>query len=225
MSTQAIASLADPVRRKLYEVVRSAGRPVGREEAAKGAGISRSLAAFHLDKLVERGLLTFAYRRPEGRSGPGAGRPSKVYEPSLAEIAVSIPERHYDFVGRLLVRAVQDQGPGESAREAAARVAGDEGLSLGEKVRRRLRVRPPGKERALSIAEEVLRDSGYAPYRQEGGGIRLRNCPFHVLARQAPDLVCPMNRAFIDGLVRGLGNDTVDVALDPTAGECCVVLR
>jgi predicted ArsR family transcriptional regulator len=174
---------------------------------------------------VERGLLRFEYGRPSGRGGPGAGRTSKLYEPSELQVDISIPERHYDFVGGLLVRAIKDERSGESAGEAAARVARDEGLSLGEKVRRQLRLQPPGKERALSITEEALRDSGYEPYRQEGGAIRLYNCPFHVLARRAPDLVCAMNRAFIDGLVRGLGNETVEVALEPTPGECCVVLR
>jgi predicted ArsR family transcriptional regulator len=223
--TSTAAVLEDDLRRRLYLFVRSARRPVSREEAAAAAGISRKLAAFHLDKLVERGLLRFEYGRPPGRGGgPGAGRTSKLYEPSEVQVEISVPERHYDFVGGLLVRAIRDEGPGESAREAAARVAREEGRSLGEKTRRELRLRPPGRERALSVTEDVLRDSGYEPYRQEDGAIRLYNCPFHVLARQAPNLVCAMNHAFIDGLVRGLGNETVEVALEPTPGECCVVL-
>lgn len=223
--TAAAAALEDDLRRRLYLFVRSARRPVSRDEAASSAGISRKLAAFHLDKLVDRGLLRFEYGRPSGRGGPGAGRTSKLYEPSEMEIDISIPERHYDFVGGLLVRAIKDERSDESARESATRVARDEGVSLGEEVRRELGLRPPGKERALSVTEDVLRDAGYEPYRQEQGGIRLYNCPFHVLARQAPELVCAMNRAFIDGLVRGLGNETVEVALEPTPGECCVVLR
>lgn len=221
----AAAALEDDLRRSLYLFVRSARRPVSREEAAASAGISRKLAAFHLDKLVERGLLRFEYGRPSGRSGPGAGRTSKLYEPSDAQIELSIPERHYDFVGGLLLRAVRDESAGETARDAARRVAHEEGLSVGGKVRRELRIHPPGRERALSITEDILRESGYEPYRQEGGGIRLHNCPFHVLAREAPDVVCAMNRAFIDGLVRGLGNETLEVALEPTPGECCVVVR
>jgi predicted ArsR family transcriptional regulator len=224
-TTSAAAALDDDLRRRLYLFVRSARRPVSRDEAAASAGISRKLAAFHLDKLVERGLLRFEYGRPSGRGGPGAGRTSKLYEPSELEIDISIPERHYDFVGGLLVRAIKDERSDESARESATRVARDEGVSLGEKVRRELGLRPPGKERALSVTEDVLRDAGYEPYRQEGGAIRLYNCPFHVLARQAPELVCAMNRAFVDGLVRGLGNETVEVALEPKPGECCVVLR
>ena len=223
--TSAVAALHDDLRRRLYQFVRSARRPVGRDEAAGAVGISRNLAAFHLDKLVDRGLLTSSFGRPAGGGGPGAGRPPKLYEPSDVEVSVTVPERHYDLVGSLLVRAIQQEKPGESGRDSAGRVAHDEGSSLGEKVRRELRIHPPGRDRTLAIAEGVLRESGYEPYRDSDGALRLHNCPFHVLAREAPELVCSMNRSYVDGLVRGLGNDTVEVALEPTPGECCVVLR
>jgi predicted ArsR family transcriptional regulator len=224
-NTTAIAALADPLRRRLFELVRNAGHPLSRDEAAEGAGISRSLAAFHLDKLVDRGLLTFAYARPEGRSGPGAGRPSKVYEPSDVEIEVSIPERNYDVIGKLLVDSIMAE-PGQAARaEVASNVAAAEGRRIGERIRAELRMRPPGTERALATATDILRDRGYEPYPAEDGSLRLRSCPFHAIARHAPELVCRMNRAFIEGLVRGIGNQSLEAALEPTPGECCVVLR
>ncbi|MEA2475888.1 MAG: hypothetical protein QOC87_87, partial [Actinomycetota bacterium] len=51
-----------------------------------------------------------------------------------------------------------------------------------------------------------------------------RNCPFHDLAETQPDLVCNVNRSFIQGLLRGLGNETLDAHLTPKPGECCVTL-
>src|SRR6478672_7283300 len=69
-----LSSLDDPLRRRLYEVVTSQPGPVNRDEAASAAGIGRALAVYHLDKLVESGLLTASYQRPPGRSGPGARR-------------------------------------------------------------------------------------------------------------------------------------------------------
>ena len=196
-----------------------------RDVAAEAAGISRSLAAFHLDKLVDRGLLKFEYARPEGRSGPGAGRPSKVYEPSDVEVEVSIPERHYDVIGKLLVDSILAE-PGQKARVgAAAKVAAGEGLRIGEQIRAENRIRPPGTERALATAADILRDRGYEPYPTEDGSLRLRSCPYHVVARHAPELVCGMNRAFIEGIIRGIGNQSLEVALEPTPGQCCVVLR
>ncbi len=203
--TAAIAALADPLRRRLFELVRSAGRPISRDEAAEGAGISRSLAAFHLDKLVDRGLLTFEYARPEGRSGPGAGRPSKVYGPSDVDVEVSIPERRYDVIGKLLVDSILAEPQNRARSEVAANVAAEEGRRIGEEIRVELRMRPPGTERALATATDILRDRGYEPYFAEDG-LRLRNCPFHTIARHAPELVCRMNRAFIEGIVRGNGN-------------------
>jgi predicted ArsR family transcriptional regulator len=223
--TAAIAALADPLRRRLYELVRGAGRPVSRDEAADATGISRSLAAFHLDKLVDRGLLTFGYARPEGRSGPGAGRPSKVYEPSDVEVEVSIPARRYDVIGKLLVDSIRAE-PGKGARaEVAASVAAGEGRRIGEEVRKELRMRPPGTERAMAATASILRERGYEPYPAEDGSLRLRSCPFHAVARHAPELVCRMNREFIEGIVRGIGNQTLEAALEPSPGQCCVVLR
>jgi predicted ArsR family transcriptional regulator len=223
--TAAIAALHDAGRRRLYEVVRDAGHPVSREEAAEAAGISRSLAAFHLDKLVERGLLTFTYARPEGRTGPGAGRPAKVYSPSDSEISVTIPERRYDVIGRLLVDAILADDGGRERVEVAEAVAMREGSEVGKEARRERGLRRPGAERALATASEVLRDRGYEPYAGPDGSLRLRSCPFHTLARRSPEVVCRMNRAFIEGIVRGLGNGSLQAALEPTPGECCVIIR
>ncbi len=103
----ALSSLDDPVRRRLYEVVRERTEPVGRDEAAAAAGVGRALAVYHLDKLVEAGLLTASYQRPPGRSGPGAGRPAKVYTRSDREFAVTVPPREYELAARLLVQAVE----------------------------------------------------------------------------------------------------------------------
>lgn len=188
-------------------------------------GISRRLAAFHLDKLLAKGLLKAHYARPPGRSGPGAGRSAKFYEPSDLEVGVSIPGRRYDLAGSLLARALKTQSPGEPPTRAACRVAREKGVEVGEHVRRENRLRPPGPERALSIAEKVLEDLGFEPYRDEPGVVALRNCPFHALAQEAPELVCEMNRSFIDGMLRGMGNENVQAVLACKPGDCCVSLR
>jgi predicted ArsR family transcriptional regulator len=221
----ALGALEDNVRRRMYLFIRDQARPVSRDEAAKEAGISRKLAAFHLDKLVDRGLLQAHYARPPGRRGPGAGRPSKLYEPAGAELSLSIPERRYDLVGQLLVDAIETRSHEESTSDATRRVARQAGADLGREVRRTRRLHPAGPERALSVARDVLRDHGFEPYESTGGELALRNCPFHVLAQRAPELVCGLNQAFVDGLLRGLGNETVEAALEPQPGQCCVKLR
>lgn len=223
-SADLISVLGDDLRRRLYLFVRASGSPVTRDEAATAVGISRKLAAFHLDKLVDRGLLVFRYGRPSGRGGRGAGRTSKLYEPSEIEIELSIPERRYDLVGALLVKAIREEFPGETAWDSAVRVADREGMALGRAVGSSTRLHRRGGARALSTARGILERSGYEP-QARGREVVLRNCPFHSLAQQAPDLVCGMNRGFIDGIVRGLEDDTLEVALEPEPGLCCVKLR
>lgn len=220
-----MAVLEDELRRQIYLFVRRAGRSVTREEVAAEAGISRRLAAFHLDRLVERGLLRAHYARPPGRSGPGAGRSAKYYQPSELEVDVSIPERRYDIVGQLLVKAIRSASPEEPAPVAALRVAGEAGLDIGERERQERRLGRPGAERALTTAADILEDHGFEPYRPGPDEVALSNCPFHSLAREAPELVCRMNQAFIDGLLRGLGNHTVEAVLECRPGDCCVTLR
>ncbi len=222
--TKAVAALDDDLRRAMYLFIRAAGRPVSRDEAADHVGISRKLAAFHLDKLVERGLLAAHYARVGERSGRGAGRSSKLYEPSDIEVDISLPERRYDVVGEILVAALAEEDD-RPARDVAQRIAREKGRAIGEEVRSQRHLRPPGAERAMAVAEEVLEERGYEPYRDETGEVSLRNCPFHVLSRQAPELVCGLNREFVDGMLRGLGNSNVEAVLQPTPGECCVKLR
>src|SRR3954462_4172887 len=101
-----IAALGEPVRRTLYGFVAAQPGPVNRDEAAAGAGVARHVAKFHLDKLVEDGLLDVTYARPAGRGGPGAGRRAKLSRRSPLELAVSLPPREYELAGRLLARAV-----------------------------------------------------------------------------------------------------------------------
>ncbi|MEV5585677.1 helix-turn-helix domain-containing protein [Nonomuraea pusilla] len=201
----ALALLHDPVRRSLYEVVAASGGDVGRGEAAEAAGVSRTLAGHHLDRLVEAGLLESGFRRQE-RKGPGSGRPAKVYRRSRGERSVSLPPRDYPALASVLADVVEELGAEEQA-EAAARRA-------GERLARAYAGEP---------VERVLGARGYEPY-EEGGALRLRNCPFHVLAEEQPLLVCSMNLALCQGLLGGLGDDPGRARLDPRPGECCVAL-
>ena len=214
-----LSSLDDPLRRRLYEVVTSGPGPVSRDEAAAAAGIGRALAVYHLDKLVESGLLTASYQRPPGRSGPGAGRPAKMYARSDREFAVTVPPREYELAARLLVQAVEAD-PSDRSRTALAGAARRLGTELGSTFR------PAAGEgdAAGRDMKGVLTQQGYEPCGGADGVIRLRNCPFHQLAEQHRELVCGMNLALVEGLVEGLGADGWHPALDPRPGQCCVAI-
>ena len=214
-----LSSLDDPLRRRLYDVVTSQPGPVSRDEAASAAGIGRALAVYHLDKLVESGLLTASYQRPPGRSGPGAGRPAKMYTRSDREFAVTVPPREYELAARLLVQAVEAD-PSDRSRTALAGAARRLGTELGSAFR------PAAGEgdAAGQDVKGVLTQQGYEPCCGADGVIRLRNCPFHQLAEQHRELVCGMNLALVEGLVEGLGADGWHPALDPQPGQCCVAI-
>ena len=219
-----LSSLDDPVRRRLYEVVTRQPGPVGRDEAASAAGIGRALAVYHLDKLVESGLLTASYQRPPGRSGPGAGRPAKLYARSDREFAVTVPPREYELAARLLIQAVEDD-PSDRSRAALAEAARRLGTELGRAFRPDAAERDAAeRDAAERDAEGMLTRQGYEPRRGGDGVIRLRNCPFHQLAEEHRDVVCGMNLALVEGLVAGLGTGGWRPALDPRPGHCCVAI-
>jgi predicted ArsR family transcriptional regulator len=208
---QRIATLDDPVRRRLYDFIRSQDQPVGRDDAAKAVRIGRPLAAYHLDKLAGEGFLEISYARPGGRSGPGAGRPAKLYAPADSEVAATVPARDYELAADLFAEAA-DADPSGRVSEAVREAARQRGRELGR----------GGSRRALRSA---LAERGYEPFEDENGEIRLRNCPFHRLAGEHRDLVCGMNEAFLEGLLEGRGENEATASLDPQPGRCCVVIR
>lgn len=224
---QALAALGDEVRSALYRYVRRQNRPVTREEAAEAVRISVKLAAFHLDKLVDRGLLRADHEVPQGVRRR-VGRAPKRYSLSDREFSVSLPERHYDLAGEILVDSLARVGAGQGGgppADVSRCVARDRGWQIGADLREQRNLGRPGPERTMAAAEDLLDQFGYEPARDDRGGLVLRNCPFHALVRRQPELVCALNAAFIDGVLRGLGNETVRADLRPEPGLCCVCVR
>lgn len=219
---EGIAALGEPVRRALYRFVVKQGTPVSREQAANGVGVALHVAKFHLDRLEADGLLDVEFRRPPGRRGPGAGRPTKLYRRSPRELAVSLPERRYDLAGWLMAEAISSsEASGTTAAEALRDAATAVGRSMGDEAKRRAGP-DPDRERLLAAAKEVMDEYGYES-RDDGNAITLANCPFHALAHDYTALVCGMNLDLLSGLLASLGGDA-EAHLDPAPGRCCVRL-
>ncbi|MEB3983140.1 helix-turn-helix domain-containing protein [Mycobacterium sp. 663a-19] len=215
-----IGALADPVRLRLYRFVCAQPGPVSREQAADAVGIPHHQAKFHLDRLTAEGLLQSDYARLTGRSGPGAGRTSKVYRRVPRDIAVSLPQREYELAGRLMAQAIAESaGSGEPVAEVLKRVAHDYGRTIAATERP-----PADAAAALARAVGLLNEYGYEP-RAEDGAVQLANCPFHVLAQEQTELACHMNHALITGVAEALAPHGPDVRLQPGPDRCCVVLR
>ena len=187
------------------------GHEVSRNEAAEGAGIQRTLAAFHLDKLVDAGLLETESRRLSGRSGPGAGRPAKLYRRSGAEHQFSVPARDYPTAADLLAE-VAEASRLDIELQAAARRKGHADRASAEPID------------GLGAAQALLAARGYEPRMDADGHVlRLANCPFHVLSERYPALVCGMNLALLEGLLGGA--EGLRACMDPRPGLCCVAVE
>jgi predicted ArsR family transcriptional regulator len=219
----AVALLAEPVRQRLYRYVRDRREPVGREEAARNAGISVKLAAFHLDRMAEAGLLDVGYRRLTGRVGPGAGRPAKVYTASPRSFSVALPQTRYELAASMMATALSgDTSAGGLA--ALEEVAGTVGDLLGSEVTRQARTRQGRREAALRQLEQL----GFEPQvRGAGRDVVLRNCIFRELSDSHRELVCGMNAALVRGLLAGAELRSLRVEGRPAEervaeSSCCV---
>lgn len=220
----AVASLGDATRRSLFDFVAAAEDAVGRDEAARTLELARSTASFHLDRLVQDGLLAVEFRKLGGRDGPGSGRPAKLYRSAVQEVAASVPDRNYDLAAELLATAVE--------------TAAAEGVPVQEALLEAAYARGQAAGRAAGTTEDFARflaAEGYRPESDGEGGLALLNCPFHRLAAGHPGVVCAMNGAFLNGAAAGCGVppdhiEALDIE-DPRAGgtgqpgRCCARIR
>lgn len=217
-----ISALVEPARRALYLYVVAQQEPVSRDQAAEAAALPRHTAKFHLDRLVEEGLLHTEFRRLTGRRGPGAGRPSKLYYRSTRQVAVTLPERHYDLAAQILARAIEESiSDGGSVRDAVRRAATDAGRLLGSGARGEARSAEPDSR--LHAVADLLREQGYEP-RVNEDEISLSNCPFDALSRQHTELVCGMNLDLITAMLERPEYADVRASLHPAPDRCCVTL-
>ena len=219
-----LATLAEPTRRALYLYVHAQGSPVSRDEAAAGVGVPRHRAKFHLDKLVDDGLLQAEFARRTGRRGPGAGRPAKLYRRAAQDLAITLPGRRYELAGQLMARGISEARSQEQpVTETLGRAAREHGRTLAAAA---LRQAGDGASRPelLTAARGVLDDEGYAT-RADPAGLTLTNCPFRALAAEHTAVVCGgMNLAIMEGLLERLGRLRLTAVYEPGEGRCCVRL-
>lgn len=224
---QAISTLGEPSRRSLYDFVVHHGGWVSRDAAAEAVGLERGTAAHHLDRLADEGLLEVDYRRLSGRTGPGAGRPAKLYRRADRDFNVSLPPRKYRLAGELLARAAERcRRDGVDISDALDAEASDEGRRWAEIVTERLQgpeSRRAGTRRDALV--NLLDEQGFEPRVESDDVVTLRNCPFDYLASEHTDLICGMNLCVLDAAVEGVGRTGVRASLEPGDGHCCVRLR
>ncbi|HSJ73380.1 MAG TPA: hypothetical protein VK904_03615 [Miltoncostaeaceae bacterium] len=218
------AALGHPTRRSVFFAVRGAGRDLSKDEVAAQLGIERRLAGFHLDKLVEQGFLDADFRREGRRGGPGAGRPPKRYRLAESEVLLALPERHYELLATLLLRAAGEGGTG-SPQEVLERVGYEFGREVG-----RAEVAAggsgPGATSSAAIQDVVrlLSRYGFAARVDGEDGLRACACPFEEIAFDDPERICGLDRAIWRGMLAAFAPEaTLRVATTRARGdEACV---
>ena len=203
----AVAALAEPVRRELVSLLQAAAEPLGRDELAERVGLPRATVAFHLERLVDSGVLAAEFRHRGDKRGPGSGRPAKFYTLARDEFAAAVPPRRYDLAGELLASAVElSDTSGRPVRQCLLHVAAQHGAQSSDPTR---------------PLTDTLGELGYEPVDDEHGGYVLANCPFHRLSSNHTDVICSANAAYVSALSAG-ASDPRDTWLEPLAGGCCV---
>jgi predicted ArsR family transcriptional regulator len=210
----ALALLGEPIRRRLYEYVVGQAEAVDRDRAAAAVEIGRSLAAFHLDRLVGGGLLDVEYHRRSGRTGPGAGRPAKFYlRAAERQVEVSLPPRRYGLAAEILADGIE-----RTAEPDAIDFVLESARATGERLAASAAGGPAGPESLMA----VLATNGYEPAPAADGLIRLQNCPFHALAQRHRLLTCSMNLALLQSVATAIPTASVNAEPHPADGFCCV---
>lgn len=230
----AIGALAEPMRRRLYELIAAADVPLGRDDAAAALGIGRPLAAFHLDRLVRAGLLEAEYRRRGERRGPGAGRPAKFYRRAAGTIQASLPTRRYELAAGFFAGGLErGDGSGVAAALDEARAFGRGAGEHALRVERSGSAGPAADAQSAATSaagdreplKAALAEFGFQPRRDPATDvITLGSCPFDALAAAHRSITCAMNRALLEGFCDGLGSHRA-VESSTVPGRCCVAFR
>lgn len=207
---RAVASLGDPVRRRLFELVRDAGSALSRDDCAESLGLPKSTIRAHLDRLVAERLLLVEFRKMGQRTGPGSGRPTKLYAVARREVSASVPPRHYDLAARLLAAGVQRSlDTGDGIERSLAHVAHEEGRRMGSDA---------------GDIHQLLTSTGYSPEPDGDGGTIMANCPFHRLSQDHAGIMCGLNGSLLAGALEGCAGHGLALAPDAEISHCCARL-
>ncbi|MDX6486338.1 MAG: hypothetical protein QOF43_1491 [Gaiellaceae bacterium] len=133
-----LAAAADPDLRRLLLYARAQPAPLSADDAAAALDVHRNVARARLDRLVDAGFLTVSFARRTGRTGPGAGRPAKIYAVAPETEALEFPDRSFTELAGLLADRLDERALWEIGADYGRALAGRAGLRPLKDVRRGL---------------------------------------------------------------------------------------
>jgi predicted ArsR family transcriptional regulator len=197
-------------RQQVLDTIHRAGAPVGVSEIADHLGVHPNTARFHLEALVDEGVIE---RAPDPPSGPGRPRVGYRARPGLARGGA----RRYRELAELLLGHLSATSDDPAATAAAA------GRTWGAHlVPRPAPFHEITRDEAVDRLTAMLDDLDFAPEPVAGehgppDRVRLRHCPFLELAEPHRDLVCPLHLGLMQGALSELGAPVTVAALEPFA--------
>jgi predicted ArsR family transcriptional regulator len=183
---RAISALQDRTRRRILLDFYVHQPEWTVDDAAKAAGVHRTVAHAHLERLVALGYLVVGQRR--GKSG----KPANLYRLAGQHIEFSYPVRRFARLAGLLAEGLQTRGQEgiQAARDAGRRYGAslvDKPADSPESVLRQLA--PLGADYFIADDHQVL----------------ARNCIFRQACAAAPDVVCELHAGLIEGAFQQAG--------------------
>jgi predicted ArsR family transcriptional regulator len=193
-------TLGDATRRGIYITVRESPEPVTASQIAELFDIHANVARHHLDRLVADEYLQVTRKRPSGRTGPGAGRPAKHYEPTRKNVSVQFPARRYDLLAELLLRVIERIAP-----DNAAEIADEIGREYGRELATEIGFpEDSGYDTAAIAVASALMGVGFEVEARPGDHeLITRFCPFGESAKNHPAIVCQLDQGLVSGLLEG----------------------
>jgi predicted ArsR family transcriptional regulator len=181
---RALGALRDFTRRDILLRFYADHKARSVDEVAEAAGVHRSVAFDHLERLVALGYLESERRRGF------PGKPAKIYRLTAGPVHISHPMRRYDLLAEGLARGLQGLGDGGTA------IVRQSGRASGSKLGR------PGA-RSTQAAIEPMIELG-AEYEVAGSKIECSNCLFAEVCRRAP-VICGFHAGLLEGLLESSG--------------------
>jgi predicted ArsR family transcriptional regulator len=191
-------------RRRTLQSLQKAPLGLGVQELAERVGLHANTIRFHLDRLMNDGLVQ---RHVELRTTPG--RPRLTY----TAVAETSDRRSYRLLARILAGFMTDALPD------AARAAAEAGRAWGHVLTERpTPYRRTSRHTSVATLVRVLDDLGFAPEAMPGTKpqeILLRNCPFREVAEENLGVVCAVHLGIMQGVLAELRSPVTADQLEP----------
>jgi predicted ArsR family transcriptional regulator len=195
----ALEAVGIPELREALLFVRGRREPVSADDLAGVQHVHRNVARRRLDRLAAAGLLVTRSERRSGRTGPGAGRPARIYAASPETTGIEFPARHYEELVGLLVDALPQRSRSKRLHDVGLDLAA--GLLRGAPIApaRDLRI---GVERVCDAVGRLGFQASVEAVDEETAVIATPTCPLRPLVVKRPE-TADVDRGMWCGLIAG----------------------